>query len=129
LGDKINSIRKNTKPLTDTHYEADLAVNTEKIKYMLLSRHKNAGQNYNTNLLSSHLLSKKVKIIIYKSVLLYGCKTWSLTLKKQLRMRVLRRIFGGKRDAVVGGWRRLHNEDIHKLCSSAIRTIELKKDG
>jgi hypothetical protein len=69
---------------------------------MLLSHHKNAGQNRNTNLLSSHLLSKKVKITIYKTVVLNGCKTSCLTLRKQLRMRVLRGIFGGKRDAVVG---------------------------
>jgi hypothetical protein len=38
-------------------------------------------------------------------------------------MRALRRIFAGKRDAVVGSWRKLHNEDLYKLCSSAIRMI------
>jgi hypothetical protein len=46
-------------------------------------------------------------------MVLYGCKTLSLTLSKQLRIRALRGMFGGKRDAVVGGWRRLHDEDIH----------------
>jgi hypothetical protein len=65
------------------------------------------------NLLSSHLLSKNVKIRIYKtiilSVLLYRCETWSLTLREEYRLRmfenrVLRRIFGPKRDEVTGEW-------------------------
>jgi hypothetical protein len=71
------------------------------------------------NLLSSHLLSKSVNITVYKTVVLpvvlYGCETWSLTLREEhgLRVfenRVLRRIFGLKRDEVMGGWRKLHNE-------------------
>jgi hypothetical protein len=53
-------------------------------------------------------------------VVLYGCETWSLTLRKEHRLRVfekrvLRRIFRTKREEVAGGWRRLHNEDLHKL--------------
>jgi hypothetical protein len=64
------------------------------------------------NLLSSHLLSKSVKIRIYRtiilSVVLYGCETWSVSLKERDRLRVfenraLRRIFGPKRDEVTGG--------------------------
>jgi hypothetical protein len=56
-------------------------------------------------------------------VVLYGCETWSLTLKEEhgLRVfenRVLRRIFGSKRDEVTGGWRKLHNEELHNLYSS-----------
>jgi hypothetical protein len=56
---------------------------------------------------------------IYKTiilpVILYGCKTWSLTLREEHRLRmfenkVLRRIFGPKRNEVTGGWRKLHNE-------------------
>jgi hypothetical protein len=59
------------------------------------------------NLLSSRLLSKNLKIRIYKTIILpvvlYGCETWSLTLKEEHRLRVfenrvLRRIFGLKRD-------------------------------
>jgi hypothetical protein len=51
---------------------------------------------------------------------LYGCETWSLTLREEhtLRVfenRVLRRIFGKKRDEVTGGWRKLHNEELHNL--------------
>jgi hypothetical protein len=49
-------------------------------------------------------------------VVLYGCKSWSLTLRDEHR--VLRRIFGPKRDEVRGGWRKLHNEELHNLYSS-----------
>jgi hypothetical protein len=53
-------------------------------------------------------------------VVLYGCGTWSLTLREEHRLRVfenrvLRRIFGSKRDEVTGGWRKLHNEELHNL--------------
>jgi hypothetical protein len=54
-------------------------------------------------------------------VVLYGCETWSLGLREQLRVfenRVLRRIFGPKRGGVTGGWRRLHNEELRDLYSS-----------
>jgi hypothetical protein len=56
-------------------------------------------------------------------VVLYGCETWSQTLKEENRLRVfenrvLRRIFGPKRDEVTGGWRKLHNEELHNLYSS-----------
>jgi hypothetical protein len=56
-------------------------------------------------------------------VVLYGCETWSLTLREKHRLRVfenrvLRRIFGLKRDEVTGGWRQLHNEELHNLYSS-----------
>jgi hypothetical protein len=43
-------------------------------------------------------------------VVLYWCETWSLTLREEPRLRVLRTIFGLERDEVAGGWRRLHNE-------------------
>jgi hypothetical protein len=74
-----------------------------------------------------HLLSKYVKIEIYNikilPVLLYGCETRSLMLKKVHRLsvfenRVIRRIFGPKRDEVRGGWRKLPNEELRNLYSS-----------
>jgi hypothetical protein len=51
---------------------------------------------------------------------LYGCETWSLTLREEHRLRefenrVLRRIFGSKRDEITGEWRKLHNEELHNL--------------
>jgi hypothetical protein len=53
-------------------------------------------------------------------VVLHGCETWSLTLREEHRLRVfenrvLRRIFGLKRHEVIGGWRKLHNEELHNL--------------
>ena len=58
-------------------------------------------------------------------VVLYGCKTWSLTLMEECRLRVfenrvLRRIFGPKKDEVTEEWRRLHNEELYALYSSNI---------
>jgi hypothetical protein len=59
-------------------------------------------------------------------VVLYGCETWSPTLREEHRLRVfenrvLRRIVGPKRDEVTGGWKRLHNEELHNLyCSPGI---------
>ena len=70
------------------------------------------------NLLSSSLLSKKLKIKIYRNIILpvvlYGCETWSLKLREERRLRVfenrvLKRVFGPKRDEVTGEWRKLHN--------------------
>jgi hypothetical protein len=57
---------------------------------------------------------------IISSVALYGCENQSLILREEHGLRVfenrmLRRIFGTKRAEVVGGWRRLHNEELHKL--------------
>ena len=72
-------------------------------------------------LVSSSLLSKKIKIKIYRTiillVLLYGCETWSLTLREERRLRVfenrvLRRVFGPKREEVTGEWRKLQNEEL-----------------
>jgi len=79
------------------------------------------------NRLSSRLLSRKLKIKIYRTIIfpvvLYDCETWSLTLRKERRLRVyekrvLRRIFRPRRDEVTGDWRRLHNEEINVLYSS-----------
>jgi hypothetical protein len=62
---------------------------------------------------------------------LYGCETWSLTLREERKLlenRVLRRIFGPKRDGAKGGWRKLHNEELHNLYSSPsiIRIMKLR---
>jgi hypothetical protein len=56
-------------------------------------------------------------------VVLYGCETWSLTVREEHKLRVfenrvLRRIFGPKRDGVMGGWRKLYNKELHNLYSS-----------
>jgi hypothetical protein len=90
------------------------------------------------NLLSSYLLSKNLKIRIYKTIILhvvlYRCETWSLTLREELRLRVfenkvLRRMFGPKRDEVTGEWRKLQNKELCNLCSSPSisRLIKLRR--
>jgi hypothetical protein len=75
----------------------------------------------------SILLSKNLNHTIYwiiiLPVVLYGCETWSLILSEERsprvsENRVLRRIFGPKRDEVTGEWRKLHNEELHDLYSS-----------
>jgi hypothetical protein len=60
-----------------------------------------------------------VKVRIYKTIILpvvlYGCETWSLTVREEHKLRVLKRIFGSKNEGVTGGWRKLHNEELHNL--------------
>jgi hypothetical protein len=72
------------------------------------------------------LLSKNLNIKIYRTIILpvvlYGCETWSLTLREERRLRVfenrvLRRVFGPKRDELTGGWRKLHKEELRDLYS------------
>jgi hypothetical protein len=65
---------------------------------------------------------------------MHGCETWSLTLREEHRLRVSesrvrRRTFGPKRDEVTGGWRKLHNEELHNLYSSPsiIRMIKSRR--
>jgi hypothetical protein len=84
---------------------------------------------------TSHI--KNLKIKIYKSlflpIVLYGCETWSLTLRKEHRLRVfenrmLRRIFGPKRKED-GSWRKLHNDELHDLYSllNIVRVIKSRR--
>jgi hypothetical protein len=84
------------------------------------------------------MLCRKLKVKIYKTIILpvvlYGCETWSLTLREDHRLRVfenrvLRRIFGRKRVEVTGEWRKLHNGELHNLYSSAdiVRQIKSRR--
>ena len=88
--------------------------------------------------MSSTLLSNNLKIKIYRTIILpvvlYGCETWSLTLREERKLRVfenvvLRRIFGSRRDEVTGEWRRLHNEELNDLyCSpNIVRVIKSRR--
>jgi hypothetical protein len=100
----------------------------EEIKISLKSR--TACYHSVRNVLSSRLLSKNIKIEIYRTIILpfvvYGCETWWLTLREKCRLRVfenmvLRRIFGPKRDKITRKWRKLRIEELNDLhCSSSI---------
>jgi hypothetical protein len=92
----------------------------------------NASCHSVQNLLSSHVLSKNIKIRIYKTtnlhVVLYECETWSLTLTEEHGLRVFQnrvlKIFGPRRDKATGDWRKLHNEELHNLYSSPNRLFK-----
>ena len=86
-------------------------------------------------ILSSRPLSKKLKVKTYKTIIipvvLYGCKTWSLTLREEHILRVfenkvLRKIFEAKRDEITGELRKLHNAELHPLYSSPNIIRDLK---
>ena len=107
-------------------YLGTTLTNQNSIQEEIKSRLKSGNACYYSvqNLLSSRLLSKNLKMKIYKTlilpVVLYGCKTWLLTLREERRLRVfenrvLRRVFGPKRDEITGEWRKLHNEKLRDL--------------
>jgi len=90
------------------------------------------------NHLSSRLLSKNLKIEIYRTIILpvvlYGCENWSLTLREERRLRVfenrtLRRLFGPKRDEVTVEWRKLHKEELRDLYSlpNIVRVVKSRR--
>ncbi|KAJ4435343.1 hypothetical protein ANN_17955 [Periplaneta americana] len=116
LRENPQTIRENTGILLEASKEIGLEVNPEK----------------------TNLLSKNLKVRIYKTVILpvvlYGCETWTVTLREEHRLRVfenkvLRKIFGAKRDEVTGEWRKLHDTELHALYSSAdiIRNIKSRR--
>ena len=108
----------------------------EEYKSRLKSR--NACYHLAQNLLSSSLLSKNLIIKVHGNIIFpvvfYGCETWSLTLREERRLRVfqnrvLRRIFGPRRDEVTGEWRKLHNEELNDVYSSPkiVRVIKSRR--
>ena len=85
-----------------------------------------------------HFAIQKLKIKIFRTIILhvvlYGCETWSLTLREERRLRVfenrvLRRVFGPKRDEVTGEWRKLHNEELSDLYSlpNIVRVVKSRR--
>ncbi|KAJ4440348.1 hypothetical protein ANN_08487 [Periplaneta americana] len=100
---------------------------------MSLLRHHQAG------LLAGYSECEALSAVIrhvggYVNIFLYGCETWTLTLREEHRLRVfenkvLRKIFGAKRDEVTGEWRKLHNTELHALYSSPdiIRNIKSRR--
>ncbi|KAJ4448690.1 hypothetical protein ANN_00080 [Periplaneta americana] len=114
--EKFKYLRATVTNINDTREEIKRRINLGNACYYSVGK-----------LLSSSLLSKNLKVRIYKTVILpvvlYGCETWTLTLREEQRLRVfenkvLRKIFGAKRDEVTGEWRKLHNAELHALYSS-----------
>jgi hypothetical protein len=113
----------------------------EEIKSKLKS--ENACCHSVQKLLSSRLLSRNTKIRVYRTIILpvvlYGCETWTLTPREEQRLsvfenRVMRRIFGNRRDRATGEWRRLHNEELNNLYSSGniihvIKSRRMRRGG
>jgi hypothetical protein len=103
---KFKYLGTTLKNKNDNHDEISSRLNSANACYYLVQ-----------NLLSTHLISKNLKIKIYKTVILpvvlYGCETWSLTLREECRLR----IFGPKREED-RSWIKLHNDEIHSLYSS-----------
>ena len=121
-------------------YLGTTLTNQNSIRKEIKSRLKLGKACYHSvqKLLSSSLQSKNLKIKIYRTIILpvvlYGCETWPLTLREEHRVRVfedrvLRRIFGPKRDGVTGEWRKLHNEELKDLYSSPsiVRVIKSRR--
>jgi hypothetical protein len=110
-------------------YLGNALTNQNSVQEEIKSRLKPENACYHSvqNRLSSSLLPKNLKIKIYSTIILpfvlYGYESWLLALKEECRMRVfenrvLRRIFGPKRDEVTREWRKLHNEELNDLYSS-----------
>ena len=106
-------------------YLGSLLTNQNSIQEEIKCRFKAGNSCYYSiqTLLSFRLLSKNLKMKIYKTIIwpvvLYGCETWSFTLREECRLnlfenRILKQIFGPKREAN-RKWRRLHNEELQKL--------------
>jgi hypothetical protein len=112
---KFKDLRMTLTNQNDIHDEIKSRLNSENACYYSVQ-----------NVFSSRLISKNLKIKMYKTVILpvvlYGYKTWSLTLGEEQRLRVsenrvLRKIFGHRREEG-GSWRKLHNDELHNLYSS-----------
>jgi hypothetical protein len=111
-------------------YTVPSLTNRNSIHEEINNRFKSGNACYHSvqNALSSRLIPKNTKIRVYRTlvlpVVLYGCETWSLTLREEQRLRVfenrvLGRMFGPKRDEATGAWRRLHNVELNDLYSSS----------
>jgi hypothetical protein len=121
------------KKVEEFKYLGTTHTNQNSIQEEIKSRLKSGNTRYHSvqKLLCSRLLSKNLKIKIYRTIILpvvlCGCETLSLSLREECSLRVfenrvLRRLFGSKRDEVRGEWRKRHNQELHDLYSSPNKT-------
>jgi len=121
-------------------YLGTALTNQNSIPKDIKSRLRSGNACYHSvqNLLSFRLLSKNLKFKLYRAITLpvvwYGCETWSLIMREERKLRVfenmvLRRIFGPRRDEVMGELRKLHNEELNDLYSSPniVRVIKSRR--
>jgi hypothetical protein len=121
-------------------YLGTTLTNKNSIQEEIMSRLKSGNAFYHLveNPLSRSMLYKNLKIKIYRTIILpvvlYECETWSLTLREYCRLRVfehrvLKRIFGPKRNEVTGEWGKLHSEELNDLYSSPniVRVIKSRR--
>jgi ribosomal protein S2 len=103
-------MKEKTETLIDANTEVRLDVNPEKTKYMLLSHHQNAGQNHNIKI--ANRSSEKVAQFKYLGTTVTNQNLIQEEIKRRLNSdnSCYQGIFGLKRDEVIGGWRKLHNE-------------------
>jgi hypothetical protein len=71
-------------------------------------------------------LETEIHNTVFLPVGFCGCEIWSLTLREEYRLRVMKGIFGLKREEVAVGWRRLHNEELHNVYISPITAPVIK---
>jgi hypothetical protein len=130
---------RSTERVEEFKYLGATLTDQNSIQEEIKSRLKLGNACYHSvqKILSSRLLSRNLKITIYRNIILpvvsYGCKTWSLTLREEHRLRVfenrvLWRVFGPKRDEVTGEWKKLHNEELNDLYSlpNIVRVVKSK---
>ncbi|KAJ4449009.1 hypothetical protein ANN_00403 [Periplaneta americana] len=134
LGENTQTIRENTENLLEASKAIGLEVNPEKTKYMIMSRDQNIVRNGNIKI--GDLSFEEVEKFKYLGASVTNINDSREEIKRRINMgnavfenKVLRKIFGAKRDEVTGEWRKLHNTELHALYSSSdiIRNIKSRR--